>query len=49
MQGFGFIEAVKSTLCRTEKEIEDVIKVWLKHAPQRMKLRNMKNRVSEHD
>lgn len=47
MKVFGFIEAVKSTSSQTEKEIEDVIKIWLKHAPQRTKIRNIKNRVPE--
>lgn len=49
MKIFSFIEAVKSTSSHTEKEIEDVMKIWLKHAPQRIKIRNNKNRVPEHD
>ncbi|KAB0800106.1 hypothetical protein PPYR_07986 [Photinus pyralis] len=32
----------RSTDC-TEREIEDIIKCWLKHAPQRQKLQNLKN------
>ncbi|RLU23883.1 hypothetical protein DMN91_004091 [Ooceraea biroi] len=43
------LQSVKSTSSHTEKEIEDVIKVWLKHAPQRIKIRNITNKTTEHD
>lgn len=49
IQVFVFIESVKSTSSQTEKEIEDAIKEWLKHAPQRIKIRNIKNRAPEHE
>lgn len=31
------IGAVKNKIKKDDSEIEDVIKIWLKHAPQRMK------------
>lgn len=35
---YVFLEAVKmSTANATNKEVEDAVKVWLKHAPKRLK------------
>ncbi|CAH0546897.1 unnamed protein product [Brassicogethes aeneus] len=37
-----FVEAVQSECTSTEKEVENAIKVWLKHAPQRLQLEQKK-------
>lgn len=38
---FFFADAIKASSPNTNnKEIEDCIKVWLKHAPQRLRIKN---------